>query len=129
MRKALVVVAVVVVVAVAALFAVTYASARRTSASATWNIGSASYLLGGNGSCQTVGGDFSVAVAGKGEYFHLIWTPKSHGGYRSVAWRWTYLTNDAVIGAKIKFAAGRTGGTFSGLSTKGVRVAGSFSCG
>jgi hypothetical protein len=120
---------VVVVVGVALLLAATYASARRTSASATWTIGSASYVLGSGGSCQTVGGDFSVAVNAKGEYFHLIWTPKAHGNYRSVSWRWTYITHDAVIGANIKFADGRKSGTFSGLSTKGVRVAGSFSCG
>jgi hypothetical protein len=120
--------ALVVIGVLAALEVASYVSAGTTSASATWNIGSGTYLLAGDGSCQTVGGDFSVSIANKGEYFHLLWTPNAHGGYRSVAWRWTYLTNDAVIGAKITFADGRKSGTFSGLSTKGVRVTGSFNC-
>jgi hypothetical protein len=120
----------VVVVSVAALIAATYAfGGRGGGASASWTIGSSTYVFGGSGSCQTVGGDVSVAVAAKGEYFHLIWTRKSHGNYRTVAYRYSYLTDDAIIGAKIKFAAGRRSGTFSGLSTKGVRVTGSFNCG
>ena len=125
MRTALVVVA----VGVAVLIAAAVVSARTSGrAGASWVIGSHEYALGG-GSCQTVGGDFSVSVVGNGDYFHLIWTPKKHGNDRTVAWRWTYLTNDAIVGAKIKFADGRKSGTFSGVSTKGVRTTGSFSCG
>ena len=117
-----------VAVGVAALFAAAHVFARPASANGFVSIGDHAYLFGG-GSCQTVAGDFSVSIADKGHSFHLIWTPKSHGSSRSVAWRWTYLTNDAVIGAKIAFAPGRSGGTFSGLSTNGVRITGSFSCG
>ena len=116
------------VVVLAALVAASYVFARKPSANGLINIGSHAYSIGG-GSCQTVGPDFSVSIADKGHYFHLIWTPTDHGSYRSVAWRYSYLTKDAVIGAKIKFAAGRKSGTFSGLSTKGVRVTGSFNCG
>ena len=125
MRKLL-----VAVVVVAAFYAASFVYARTSGwhdAGVTFGVGGGAYALGG-GSCQTVGGDFSVSIAQRGKYFHLLWTPKAHGGYRSVAWRWTYVTKGAVIGAKITFADGHKSGTFAGVSTKGVRVAGSFNC-
>jgi hypothetical protein len=128
MRLALVA---VLAVGIAVLVVATRASGQRPGAGATVVTGSNVYAFA-DGSCQTAGGDLSVAVASDGIYFHLIWNRKDHGGYRSVAWRYSYLNRGVLIRPTIrvgKDAAGRPSGTFSGLSTTGVRTTGKFSCG
>ena len=123
----------VVVVAVTVLVAANYASGGHKCTGE--NCAGAQVVTGAdvyefiNGSCQTVGGDFSVSVAGEGTYFHLIWTPKDHGNYRSVVWHNSKREEGNVIPATIKLAKGRMSGTFSGVSTRGVRTTGLFSCG
>jgi hypothetical protein len=122
-----------VVVGVAVLVAVAHASGAHKCTGE--NCASAQVVTGANiyeflnGSCQTVGGDFSVSIAGEGVYLHLIWTPKDHGNYRSVVWHYSKREEGDLIPATIKLAHGRTSGTFSGVSTRGVRTTGSFSCG
>ena len=76
-----------------------------------------------------VGGDFSISAVGEGVYFHLIWTRKDHGAFRSVVWHYSKREEGDLIPATIKLANGRTSGTFSGVSTKAIRTTGSFSCG
>jgi hypothetical protein len=123
----------VVVVGVGVLVAATHASGGHPCTGE--NCASAQVVSGANiyefinGSCQTAGGDVSVAIAGEGGYFHLIWTRKDHGSYRSVIWHSSKREEGALIPATIKLANGRTSGTFSGMSTTGVRTTGSFSCG
>jgi hypothetical protein len=123
----------VVVVGVAALVATTYASgAHRCTGE---NCASAQVVSGANiyefinGSCQTAGGDVSVAIAGEGVYFHLIWTRKDHGSDRSVIWHYSKREEGALTPATIELANGRTSGTFSGVGTNGIRTTGSFNCG
>jgi hypothetical protein len=128
-RRALLVVGVGVAVCVAALLAASHVFAYRTSASASFSIGPHAYVFSGGGSCQKVGGDFSAAVASAGHSFHLIWTPADRGGFRTVSWRYSYVTHGTVLHAKIKLTDGRTRGAFSGVSTDGARITGSFSCG
>jgi len=123
----------VVIVGVAVLVAADYASGGHTCTSE--NCASAQVVSGANiyeftnGSCQTVGGDLSISAAGEGVYFHLIWTRKDHGAFRSVVWHYSKREEGDLIPATIRLANGRTSGTFSGVSTKGIRTTGSFSCG
>jgi hypothetical protein len=84
--------------------------------------------------CETIGGDFSVSIPMYyGGYFHLVLTRKDHGNYRSVVWgvsgrikaRGVLLQPTITLGENAK---GQTTGTFSGLSTKGLRMSGNFAC-
>jgi len=129
-------------VAVAGLFVLAYAihsfTPSRVSCTRS-NCAGATVISGGNetvlgpGSCQTVGGDFSLAIAEKGYDFHLLSTPKAHGDYHSVVWRDRVdRQGGIVLGAKIELGRDATGqivGSFSGRSTTGVRTTGSFNCG
>jgi hypothetical protein len=121
------------VVVVAVLVATTSASGGHTCTGE--NCAAAQVVTGANvyeflnGSCQTVGGDFSLSLTGEGIYLHLIWTPQDQGNYRSVVWHYSKREEGDLIPATIKLANGRTSGTFSGVSTRGVRTTGSFSCG
>jgi hypothetical protein len=134
-KKALLACAVAAAVTVL-LVAATRSSAR--SACAPGNCAAAQVVAGSNvyeftsGSCQRVDGDFMLSIAATPVSFLLISTPKGHGGYRSVVWRYSRRSQGALLGPKIQLgtdALGQRVGTFSGLSTKGVRVTGSFSCG
>ena len=127
----------VFVVACVALVVAAHALARRSS---TYGHAGAQLVIGANvyefgspkGSCERIGGDFSVSIPmDGGGYFHLVMTPKDHGAFRSVVWRYSRHDHGVLIQPTLELgrnAQGQTTGTFSGRSTSGILTTGNFTC-